>query len=311
MGAGTGQNSLLRSAFRLTVRTLVTAWVVLTLTFFVVHALPGTPFDEQIPEHLKTNLMARYALDQPLTVQYVQYLKNILKLDFGESVLYPGQSFSTLISSAGVRSLQIGGWAFGLALLGGVGVCLWLKSRSEKSLATWLRLSELVLVIPSFVVVSVLVWFFGYYLNVASVAMIRTPGDLLLPIAALAVRPLCLVSKIFGRHLRDLSAQPFVIALQAKGISNYRLLFVHLLPLALQPLLPLLGTILTDLLTGAIVVELLFGIQGLGLVFLNVVEQRDYNVVCSLTMVFAVVLVFFNYIFDLIRLWLDPRLESQ
>ena len=281
---------------------LLTLWAIYTLTFIALKNLPGTPFDEDlaVPPEIRASLEAKYGLHDSLPTQYVRYLNQLLHGHLGESFV-TGESVTKILFRHGQVSLELGVWAALWVFLFGITFGL-----MDKSVNT---LRDLILATPAFVLASLLIWFFGFYLQIAPVALWTNWSHKLLPIFCVGLRPFCLVQKIVSESRQSVLQMPFVVALRAKGVSEHQIVMKHISKLAITPLLPLVGTMLTDLLTGALVVEFLFGLSGLGVAFLKSLSQRDYSVALGLTLVFATVLIVLNQILEVMRLVLDPRSE--
>ena len=289
---------------------LISVFVVALLTFGILHALPGTPFDDVLPESIKVNWLDRYALTASLPLQFLAFIRDFVSGNFGDSILHSGLSVRSAVTGPGLRSIELGFWALMWALSLGV----WVGMSSQQ----WpMRVQQTVnlairtgLVMPSFVTASVLSWVFVFLIPVFPAALWESSLHKVLPVLCVGFRPFCFVCQIIRTTNFCIQAPVLRIALLAKGMSSQRILWHHQLPFACGRLIPVLGPLMTDILTGSLIVELIFGINGLSFVFLRAIEERDYNLVLGLTLYSAVILILISQLLELLRVRLDPRNQS-
>ena len=286
--------------------------LVLSITFFMMHLLPGGPFSEErkLPPQIEQQLNQNYGLDQPIHIQYVTYLSHAVVGDFGPSYKYLSRSASQVITPAIGISLRVGF----LALLLGMGLGtvitllsaqnrIWLKSLSQ-------QVAMLGLSTPYFVLGSLLVLCFADGLGWFPSARLTTPWHFVLPVFTMAINPAAYTILILTQSIETTAQQKYITIKNAFGISEKRVLHHHILRNALLPLIAISGPMIANLLTGSFSVEVLFGIPGLGKYFVNAIFNRDYTVVMAITMVYCLVLIIANIGVELLMVLVDPRLKQ-
>lgn len=290
---------------------------VYTITFFLMHATPGSPWNDDggrpIPPQVVERLNARYGLDQPVWRQYFTFLGGIVtRGDLGDSYSRVGQSVATILRTFFPISLQLGIVAMTIAII--VGVALGIVSGVYH--ATWIdRLATFVSIIgistPNYVVATLLVLLFAVnlgWLPTSGWDGIASPR-IIIPALALALGPTALIARYTRASMLDTLRQDYVRTARAKGMRGIRTLLRHALPNALMPVLTVAGIAFTEVVTGSFFVETITGVPGIGRYFVTSVAARDYPVIIGTTLLFATVVMVMNLVVDLLYFLINPKLR--
>ncbi|MBQ5759426.1 MAG: ABC transporter permease [Schwartzia sp.] len=292
--------------------SIIVLWVVMTVTFFLMHAIPGGPFtaEKSLPPAVKANIEARYKLNDPLLTQYKDYLANVARGDLGPSFKYVGRSVNDIIAESFPVSLELGLESIFLALLVGVpaGVLAAYRRSRWPDRAVNL-LTTLGVAVPSFVLSALLVEFFAMKLGWLPAAMWNSWASRILPAVALAAMPMAFITRLTRSSVLDVLGQDYIKTAKAKGLSTGAVLFRHALPNALIPVVTYLGPMAAGILTGSFVIETIFAIPGLGSYFVTSIYNRDYTVILGITLFYSAIVIFMNMLVDLIYPLLDPRIK--
>lgn len=285
-------------------------WIIATLTFLLMHNLPGGPFrgEKRLPPAIERNIMERYRLKEPIYQQYKAFLTNIIRGDLGPSFRYQGRSVNQLLGKAFPVSATVGILALSLAL--GVGIPLGIEGAvREGSPADRLifLLTGLGMGVPTFVLAPVLLYIFAHKLGWLPPALWGGPAHLVLPVVSLALFPTALVTKLVQRSMEGVLSEDYLHLARAKGLSEGMVLYRHALPNALVPVLAYMGPLVVGILTGSFVVEGIFALPGLGEYFVTSIYNRDYGIIMGIALFYSALLVAINLIFDLALAGLDPR----
>jgi oligopeptide transport system permease protein len=294
--------------------TIPTLLVLVTLAFFLIRLAPGGPFDVErnLPAETRASLEARYRLDQPLPMQYLHYLGNVLRGDFGPSFQYRDSSVNELIAQGLPVSMRLGFGALLLALVLGVGLgtlAAWRQNRAMDHVLMGAAMTGIAL--PNFVLAPLLVLLFAVHLGWLPAGGYGDGGwrHLLLPIVALALPYSAYVARLTRGSMVEVLATDYIRTARAKGLPEWRVLLQHALRPALLPVVSYLGPAAAALLTGSVVVEQVFGLPGLGRYFVQGALNRDYTLVMGVVIVLGVLIVVFNLIVDLLYGLIDPRIR--
>ncbi len=293
-----------------------TIFIVVLLTFLLMHAAPGGPFDserELLPE-VEANLRAAYNLDASLFTQFTDYIGGVLRGDFGPSFMYKDKDVSELIATGLPVSLTLGGLALLLAIIIAVPLgCFAAYRKGEATDAAVSSFALLGLTVPTFVTAPILVLIFAVYLGWLPVSGWNDGAwqNLVLPVTALALPKIAILSRMMRASMIEALRQPFIRTAKAKGLSPQQIILRHALRPALIPVVSYLGPAAAALLTGSIVIETVFGLPGVGRYFVQGALNRDYTLVMGVVIVYATLLVAFNLVADLAYGWLDPRIRQH
>jgi ABC-type dipeptide/oligopeptide/nickel transport system permease component len=293
--------------------SLLTLWIMFTLTFVLMHFVPGSPFigDKKMTPEILANLEAKHGLDKPLIVQYGLYAKNMLQGDFGESITLIGQEVKDIIIRKFPYSLRLGLFASALAIILGtfLGVTSALKRNSGVD-----RLIMLVvtvgIAVPSFVVATVSMIIFGVQLRwLPTISNLSSLTSYILPGFALSFFPLSFITRLMRSSMLDVINQDYIRTARAKGLSERVVIFKHGLRNGILPIVTYAGPMLAGILTGSFVIESIFSIPGLGSSFVTSITARDYPTVMGVTIFFGAFLIFMNFVVDILYRFIDPRIN--
>ncbi len=291
---------------------LLSLWVVVTGTFFLMHAIPGDPFigDRVIPEEVLRSLYAYYGLDQPLWVQYTNYLKGLLRGDLGISLVYAGRSVNQFIRESLPISAQLGFQALFLAIPCGVslGTIAALK-RSQWQDTAAMAISTIGVSVPNFVLSSLLQFLFCMKLHLLPIARWEGFEHTILPTIALAALPTAFIARLTRSNMVEVLQQDYIRTALAKGLSLFQIALRHGLRNALLPVITYLGPVATQILTGSFMVERIFAIPGLGKWMIHSIHGRDYPMILGLTVFCSALLMVSMFCVDLLYALLDPRIR--
>lgn len=289
--------------------------LVVTVTFFMVRAAPGGPFSAEraVPPEVLKHLNERYHLDDPLWKQYVDYLGNLLRGDFGPSFKYPTHTVNDLIAAGFPATFELSLYAILFALVVGLlaGVIASLKTNS---LQDYIPMSAAMIGIcmPTFVLGPILLLVFGLWLEWLPVAgWGQIPGDKILPSITLGSVYAAYIARISRGGMLEVLSQDYIRTARAKGLSKTRIVLVHALRGGITPVISFLGPAIAGLLAGSFVVESIFQIPGLGRFYVTAAFNRDYTMILGCTIFFAFLIVLFNLLADIVLVWLNPRLRQE
>lgn len=294
---------------------LPTLATVIILSFVLMRVAPGGPFDGERPLDPKTReaLMSAYGLDLPLPEQIGRYLWRLLHGDFGPSLVYRDFTVTDLIARGLPISLTLGALALLLALLIGLLAGMIAAARPDGRTDRALMLgATLLTALPSFVVGPLLALIFGLWAGWLPVAGWGDgqPANLVLPVIALALPTSGAIAKLARAGLAEVLAQDHIRMARARGFGWPRILIVHALRPALVPVASYLGPAAAGMLTGAVVIETVFALPGLGRYFVQGALNRDYPLVLGVVTLYAALIILFNLLADLAYGWLDPRVRG-
>lgn len=293
---------------------LPTLWVIVTISFFVIRLAPGGPFDEEqaLPPAIKANLEAAYGLDQTLMHQYFRYLGGLLRGDLGPSYRFRDYSVNELLAQGLPLSLTLGVCAMIFGVLSGllVGALAALRHNSAVDRSV-MGLAVFGIALPSFVMGPLLALVFGVLLGWLPVAGWRTGQVqyLILPVLTLGLPVTAYVARLIRGSLLEVLRANFVRTARAKGLPMARILLRHALRPALLPVVSYLGPATAFVLTGSLVVEIVFGLPGSGRFLVQGAVNRDYTVVMGMIIVYGTLTLLMNFLVDLAYGWLDPRVR--
>ena len=288
---------------------------VITLTFVMVHSAPGGPFDEEkaVSPEVLVKLNERYNLNEPLVVQYFDYLGNVLQGDFGPSFRYPSRSVTELISIGLPITFELAFYAILFALMLGIiaGVVSSLRPNTAYDYVP-MTIAMAGICIPSIVLGPSLTLIFGIQLNWLPVTgWGDIPGDKVLPTITLGTAYAAYCARLTRGGMLEILNQDFIRTARAKGISEFRVVVVHALRGGLTPVIAFLGPAMAGLLAGSFVVETIFGIPGLGRFYVEAAFNRDYTMILGTSIFFSCLIISFNLLSDLVAASLNPKLRDQ
>lgn len=304
--------NVLRAIARSLISILIVAWAVATATFFLMKWVPGGPFSREraLPEAVREAMEDRYRLNDPILTQYANYLKDAATFDFGLSIDDPGRTVGEIIRERLPRSMMLGGLALvislGLAFSLGTAAALWRGRWPDKMLALFAAAGVSV---PSFILGSLLLYWFSYRIRIFPSGGWEGPAYAVLPAIALAALPTAYLARLVRAGLAEVLRSEFLLAARARGLSEFQVIAVHALRHTLTPVLAYLGPQAAAVMTGSFVVEKIFNIPGLGMMYVQSIGNRNYPMIMGVTLVYTVLLVSFNLLSDMTARLLDPRLS--
>jgi oligopeptide transport system permease protein len=287
---------------------------VITASFFMVRLAPGDPFSQEraLPVEVMKGLRTYYKLDQPLVTQYIEYLKNIAQGDFGPSFKYSGRTVTEIIGAGLPVTFELGAYALLIALLIGIssGVIASLRPNTWQDYVP-MSLAMIGICLPSYVLGPLLVLIVGIWLEWLPVSgWGYIPGDKILPSVTMGFVYAAYISRLARGGMLEILSQDFIRTARAKGVSESMIVLRHALRGGMQPVISFMGPALAGLLGGSFVVETIFQIPGLGRYYVQAAFNRDYTLILGMTIFFAVLIVVFNLLADIVAAWMNPRLRS-
>lgn len=296
--------------------SIMTLLLVAAITFFLMNAIPGSPFmtEKSTPQQI-AQANAKYGLDKPLVVQFGNYVKNYLHGDMGVSLkMQEGTEVTKILfgQSKFTLSIELGLLALLVAVI--IGIPLGVISAYYRGgwVDNILRvITTLGIAMPSFVVATLMLFEFAVsfgWLPVQSGAL-ETPSAFVMPVICLAINPLCRIAKLTRTSMLDSISQDYIRTARAKGLKTKVILFKHALRNSLIPVITYLGPLTAGIITGALVVEQIFHIPGLGAYFVSSILNRDYPVIMGTTILLAVLIIFMNLVVDVAYKIVDPRIN--
>jgi len=290
-------------------------FMVTLVTFFLIHAAPGGPFDEDrkvSPDVLK-HLNARYHLDEPVWQQFARYAGNLLQGDFGPSFKYPSHTVNDLIAAGFPVTFELAFYATLFALIVGLTAGI-IASLKPNTFLDYIPMSSAMvgICLPSFVLGPLLLLVFGIWLQWLPVAgWGQIPGDKILPSITLGASYAAYIARISRGGMLEILSQDYIRTARAKGLSTARIVFVHALRGGITPVISFLGPTIAGLLAGSFVVETVFQIPGIGRFYIQAAFNRDYTMIMGCTIFFAFLIVIFNLLADVLLVWLNPKLRQE
>ena len=290
---------------------ILAVFLVITITFFVMKAIPGGPFlSEKAPSAAVTaQLEAKYGLDKPLFEQYTTYLKGVLQFDFGPSIKNRGRTVSELMIEGFQTSSVLGLTAAGIAILIG----LTMGSLAAVFHNKWIDKTIMVMstgsvAMPSFVIATLLMLIFCVEIPLFPANGSTTAG-LVLPVVSLSLYPMAYITRLTRSSMLDVLGQDYIRTARAKGVSSAKVIFKHSLKNAVTPVITYVGPMIAYILTGSLVVENIFAVPGIGKYFFSSIINRDYPMVMGTTIFLATIMVIMTLLSDIAYKIFDPRVD--
>lgn len=289
--------------------------VVITVTFFLVRLAPGGPFSSEkaVPPEVLKALEEKYQLDQPVAMQYLDYLGDLVRGDFGPSFRFPGRSVEELILAGLPTTAELGIYALLIAMLLGslAGVIAAIKPNTAQDYIP-MSAAMIGICLPSFLLGPLLMLIFGIWLEWVPVSgWGNIPGDKLLPALTLASGYTAYVARLSRAGMLEVLSEDYIRTARAKGLPEWMVILKHGLRGGLIPVVAFAGPAFAGLLSGSFVVETIFQIPGLGRFYVQAAFNRDYTMIMGTTVFFATLIILFNLLSDIAAAWLNPRLRNQ
>lgn len=292
--------------------SLFTLWVIITITFILMHSIPGDPLtrDKKMPEAIRQNIEAQYHLNEPLWKQYGYYFQGLAHGELGPSLKYEGVTVNEIIGQGFPISAQLGLAALALMLLVGLpaGVISALRQNQWQD-HTAMFMATLGVAVPNFVLATLLIYIFGVKLELLPTSRWVSWQSVIMPAVALAFYPTAYIARLTRSSMLEVIGQDNIRTARAKGLPQRTVLYKHALRNALVPIVTYLGPLIAGVLTGSFVIEKIFAIPGLGQQFVLSISNRDYTTILGVTIFYAAFLIFMNLVVDLLYGVIDPRIR--
>lgn len=293
---------------------MLTILVIVTLTFALMHAVPGGPFtsEKPVPAAILENLNRFYHLDEPVWKQYFRYVGSLVQGDLGPSYKSQSRDVNQMLKDAMPVTIQLGLQAFGVAVVGGLflGITSALYHNKIPD-----RLASVVAVlgtaVPSFVIATLLIQFFAVDLKWFPVAMWSSMKHTVLPTLALSASPMAQITRLMRSNMLEVLNQDYIKTAKAKGLARLAVIVRHAIRNAILPVITILGPITAHLLTGSFVIEKIFSIPGSGKMLVDGINNRDYSLIMGTTVVYGIILIVILFIVDLLYSIIDPRIKLK
>ena len=318
--------NMLKFIFKRIFTGLITLFLVITITFFLLHKLPGDPFESEkaIPPQVKANLMVKYGIDKPLGVQYVNYLKNVAKGDLGISMKEKGRTVNSVIKNSFPISADLGiravifGLVFGIPL--GIIAAL---NRGKKLDYTSMIIAVIGISVPSFVIAGVLqlyavdihkaILLDRLHLPLGKILLTGwdSPAKKILPVIALGFFSVAEVARLMRSKMIEIMDQDYIKLAIAKGIQPINIIFKHALRNAMLPIITVISPSIAAILTGSFVIETMFSIGGLGKYYIGSIIDRDYTMVLGVTVFYSAFLILMMIVMDILYALVDPKIKLE
>lgn len=291
---------------------ILTIWVVITITFFVMHAVPGGPFvgEKATTPAVQAAMEAKYGLDKPVLEQYFTYLGDIvLRFDFGPSLKQRGRQVIDIIADGMKVSAKLGLIAAFGALVVGIVLGAVAALRRNKVIDKVIMVITTAFVsMPSFIAGALLLTIFAVSLHLLPANGAQKNG-LILPVVTLGLYPMAYITRLTRSSMLDVLGQDYIRTARAKGVPGFKVIFGHALKNSLIPVITYFGPMLAYIVTGSIIVEQIFAVPGIGRAFVNSITGRDYPLIMGTTIILACLIIIMNLVSDLLYKIVDPRIE--
>lgn len=292
---------------------VIVCFIVITITFFLVHIIPGDPISamaQDLPDDIRQIYMANYGFDQPLPVQYVRFLGQLFQGNLGQSLRYPGRNVADIVKSCAPISAQVGGISlaigFILGTLLGILAALNLNRWSDRTI---MILSLLGTTIPVFVIASLVQYLLSVVWPIFPTTGWGGGEYMVLPILCMVVDPLATYARYMRSSVLDVTCQDYILTAEAKGASNLRIVTHHILRNSIIPCLTMLVQSISGIFAGSFIIESIFAIPGLGRYFISAINDRDYSMVLGLNVIFTGFFILTVLLTDILISAVDPRIR--
>lgn len=292
--------------------TLLSLFILITATFFLMKAIPGDPFmsEKVVPAPIRARLEAQYGLDKPLMTQYVNYLGNIIQGDLGISMKKLNQEVSGIIGQTFGVSIRLGLVAVIVSSIIGVSLGLLAALHHRKFLdSTVMVLAVIGIAVPSFVLASLLQYALGLKLGLFPITGLKTPLGYVLPVMALSAGPIAYIARLTRSSMLEVLHADYIKTAKAKGLKWPAILWKHVVRNGILPVVTYIGPMTAGVITGSVVVERIFGIGGMGKVFVDSITNRDYTLIMGITLFYGIILMAARFITDIVYVLVDPRIK--
>lgn len=291
---------------------IITLWIIITATFFLMHVAPGNPFAKEgkMPESIKQNMMRHFNLDKPVVEQYWLYLKNVVKFDFGPSMKSNTQTVNQMIEKGFPVSLRLGLQALALAISLGLilGVVAALYHNKWPDYMSMI-LAIIGISVPSFIMATILINYVAVEWKLLPVAQWKGFKYTILPTIALAMMPLAYIARLMRSSMLEVLNSDYIKTAKSKGLSQSVVIIKHAIRNAILPVVTVLGITIANLVTGSFIIERIFAIPGMGELFVKGIFNRDYPMIMGSTIFYSAILIGLILVVDIAYTIIDPRIK--
>ena len=282
------------------------------ITFFLMHAVPGGPWDrdKRLPQATVDRLNAKYGLDDPVYIQYITWATKFIQGDLGPSYRYTDRTVNEIVADGFWTTVQLGVMAFILAVLVGIPLGIFAAlghNRGPDYLAT--SVSIIGIATPSFVLSILMIVFFAVQLGWFPTGGWKGPQYWVLPTIALAGFPIAIIARYTRASMLEVTRKDYIRTAHSKGLKGQSVVSRHMIRNALIPVVTILGPTLAFLVTGSFIIERIFGIPGMGQFYITSISTRDYSLLMAMTMLYAFAVAFLNVVVDVLYAYIDPRIR--
>lgn len=293
-----------------TIETLVSFWVLITGSFFLLRLLPGGPFDQDqaLPSLLYNQLNSSWGLDRPLLEQYFFYFRDLLSGHLGVSYFQPEISVGQIISQSFSRTIYLEIMSLLFIFIFSL-LFSWILVRYHNF--RWVKYFNQTIIfmgsLPALFLGPALIYLFSFYWDYLPVAFLNESKSYILPVITLSFRPLSHLTRLLKNSWLNSLREPFIRTAKSKGLTQSQVLWRHGFRYSVSPLLSWLPSLVISIFAGSVFIELLFSIPGLGFTFVEAINQRDYPVALGATLFYGMIVIFVNWFSEMARIKLDPR----
>lgn len=294
------------------ISAVMTIVLIATLTFAMMHSIPGGPFvrEKAVPDEILKALNEKYNLDAPLYIQYLDYMKGLITFDLGPSYSKIGTSVNDLLEAGFPTSAKIGGMASLLIILIGIplGIISALKQNKPIDYIV-MFMATLGVTVPSFVVATLIIYFFGGKLGWIPTFGLDTWRGYIGPVIALSGYSLSFVSRLTRSSMLEVLRQDYIRTARANGLSEFKVIAKHAVKNALIPVVTYIGPMVAAIMTGSFVIEKIFAVPGMGRYFIESIGNRDYTTIMGMTVFYAIFYIIMILLVDVAYSLIDPRIK--
>ena len=293
---------------------VVTAFIVATLTFFIMNLVPGGPFlaEKAVTPQAQAAMEAKYGLDKPLGVQYLTYMSDLAHGNLGMSIKKRGRTVNQIIGDKFPVSARLGGIAVLTALIIGIPLGCFAAYKRGKTLDNIIIVFTTAgIAIPSFLTATLLMYFLSVRLKLLPTLGLNNARSYIMPVIALSLYPTCYVARLMRSSMLDVIGQDYMRTARAKGVNEFSSIFKHAMRNAILPVVTYVGPLIASLMTGSFIIEKIFTIPGLGHEFVGAITSRDYPLIMGTTIFLAVFVIFMNVVVDIVYAFVDPRIKLK
>jgi oligopeptide transport system permease protein len=286
-------------------------FVVSVITFFLMHAVPGGPWDSEkrLPVAVQTRLNAQYGLDKPVYEQYLQWVGGFLQGDLGPSYRFKDRTVNDIVSDGIWTTVQLGIMAFLLSVAVGIPLGIFAALGHNRAPDYIASISIIGIATPVFVIAIMLIVFFSVQLGWFPTGGWKGPQYWVLPTIALAGFPIAIIARYTRASMLEVTRKDYIRTAQSKGVRDQAVVSRHMIRNALIPVVTILGPTLAFLVTGSFIIERIFGIPGIGQFYITSITTRDYSLLMAMTMLYAFAVAFLNVVVDVLYAYIDPRIR--